>query len=303
MTFIEICHMSTLDIDSMRALVAIAESGGITRAAKRLNLSQSAVSHKMKRLEGRLERGLFTRIDGKMRLNADGEKLLDYARRLVRLHDEAYASFHRSDLAGALRLGITEDVTAPGMAQILSSFATSFPNVALTSRVAHTPELVRWLQRGEIDMALIEVFESELLEGDHPLGRQQVVWLLADDFKIDEDETIPFVAYHRDCFYKAWAERALAETGRGLRVVFECPSIDGMVNAVRSGLGIGLVNLDVFEQPQSGRRGDTRGLRIERAMLPQPPPIQHVARFSAGIPTEQMDRLLELIEQELIPVS
>lgn len=295
--------MSTLDIDSMRALTVIAETGGITRAAKRLNLSQSAVSHKMKRLEQRLGRILFTRSDGRMNLSADGERLLEFARRLVRLHDEACASFHQSDLSGELRLGITEDVTAPGMAQILSSFSTSFPNVALTSRVAHTPELVRMLERGDIDMALIEVFENELLDSDHPLGRQQVVWLMADDFILDSDRPIPFVTYHRDCFYRAWAERALAENGHSLRVVFECPSIDGMVNAVRSGLGVGLVNLDAFEHSQSSRRGDSRGLRIERNLLPQAPPIEHVARFSAGIPTRQMDKLLELIKQELVQVA
>ena len=294
--------MSTLDIDSMRALTVIAETGGITRAAKRLNLSQSAVSHKMKRLEKKLNRSLFARTEGKIRLSTDGEKLLDYARRMVRLHDEACASFYQSDLAGELRLGITEDVSAPGMAQILSSFSTSFPNVTLTSRVAHTPELERWLDSGEIDMALIEVFESEKLDSDHALGRQQVVWLMAEDFAIDEDRTIPFVTYHRDCFYKAWAEQALAEINRGLRVVFECPSIDGMVNAVRCGLGVGLVNLDVFEQLQSGRRGDSRGLKIDRSSLPQPPPIQHVARFSSGIPTQQMDKLLKLIKQELLAV-
>ena len=292
--------MSTLDIDSMRALTVIAETGGITRAAKKLNLSQSAVSHKMKRLEQRLNRSLFTRTEGRLALNGEAEKLLDYARRLVRLHDEACASFYQSDLAGELRLGITEDVTAPGMAQILSNFSTSFPHVALTSKVAHTPELVRLLQQGEIDMALIEVFESERLESDHPLGRQQVVWLLAEDFVFDDDRQIPYVTYHKNCFYKAWAERALAEAGRSLRVVFECPSIDGMVNAVRSGLGIGLVNLDVFEQFQSGRRGDSRGLRMEQSLLPQPPPIQHVARLSTGVPTQQMDKLLELIKQEIV---
>ncbi|MDH3534763.1 MAG: LysR family transcriptional regulator [Gammaproteobacteria bacterium] len=294
--------MPTLDIDSMRALTVIAETGGITRAARRLNLSQSAVSHKMKRLEQKLNRGLFARVDGRLVLSADGEKLLAYARRMVRLHDEAYASFYQSDLAGELRLGITADVTAPGMAQILSSFSTNFPHVALTSRVAHTPELVRWLQSGEIDMALIEVFESERLDSDHALGRQRVVWLMADDFILDENRTIPFVAYHRDCFYKAWAEQALAGIDYSLRVVFECPSIDGMVNAVRSGLGVGLVNLDVFEQLQSGRRGDSRGLKIDRSFLPQPPPIQHVARFSSGMPTQQMDKLLELIKQELLAV-
>jgi len=293
--------MSTLDIDSMRALTVIAESGGITRAAKRLNLSQSAVSHKMKRLEQKLNRSLFARVEGKLGLSSDGEKLLDYARRLVKLHDEACASFHQSDLAGELRLGITEDISAPGMAQILSSFSTSFPNVALTSRVAHTPELVRWLRDGEIDMALIEVFESELLTTDHRLGQQQVAWLLAEDYILDPRKPIPFVAYHKDCFYKAWAEQALSASDLSLRVVFECPSIDGMVNAVRSGLGIGLVNLGVLEQrQQGGRRSDSRGLRIGTAELPQPPPIQHVARCPAGISTRQMDKLLESIKNELV---
>jgi len=294
--------MSKLDIESMRALTAIAETGGITRAAKKLNLSQSAVSHKVKRLESSLNRNLFSRVDGKLSFSRDGEKLLDYARRMVRLHDEAWASFHQSDLAGELRLGITEDITAPDMARILSNFSNNFPMVALTSRVAHTPELVKWLDQGEIDMALVEVFESELLDGDHALGSQQVVWLQAEDF-ILEDGPIPYVTYHNECFYKAWAEQALARIDRSLRVVFECPSLDGMVNAVRNGLGIGLVNHNVFEQCQAGRRGEGLGLTIERTLLPQPPPIQHVARFSSGIPTQQMNKLLELIKQELIPVS
>jgi DNA-binding transcriptional LysR family regulator len=285
----------------MRALAMIAESGGITRAAQRLNLSQSAVSHKMKRLEGKLNRNLFTRSGGKFALSADGEKLLDYARRLVRLHDEACASFHQSDLAGELRLGITEDVSAPGMAQILSSFSTSFPNVSLTSRVAHTPELIRWLRAGEIDMALIEVFESDMLPTDHALGRQQIAWLQAEDFILDHSQPIPFVTYHKDCFYKAWAERALAQGGRSLRVVFECPSIEGMVNAVRSGLGVGLVNLGVLQQRHPGtRRVGSRGLSTDSGELPAPPAIQHVARFSAGISTRQMEKLLEAIKSELV---
>ena len=289
------------DIDTMRALTTIAETGGVTPAARKLNLSQSAVSHKIKRLEQRLNRNLFTRVDGKLRFNRDGERLLDYARRLVRLHDEAHASFHQSDLSGGLRLGITEDITAPNMAQILSNFSNSFPNVELTSRVAHSPQLTDWLEQGEIDMALIEVFESQVRYNDVPLGRQSVVWLQAEDFII-EDGPIPYVTYHDACFYKAWAEQALEQQSRRLRVVFECPSLDGMVNAVRNGLGIGLVNFNVLEQRLGGRIGE-RGLVIERNLLPQPPPIQHVARFAPGLPTEQMDKLLELIKQELIPVS
>lgn len=291
-----------LDIESMRALTVIAECGGFTRAAKKLNLSQSAVSHKMKRLETKLNRVLFNRVDGKMSLSFDGEKLLDYARRMVKIHDEALASFNQSDLAGELRLGITEDVTAPGFAQILSNFSNNFPNINLTSSVAHTPQLINWLDAGIVDMALIEVFESQQLESDHALGRQEIVWLQAEDFMLEADAPIPFVTYHKDCFYKAWAERALAREGKTIRVVFECPSVDGMINAVRNGLGIGLVNNDTLEQRALSRYSSgNRGLLVERKNLPQPPPIQHVARLSSGIATRQMTNLLELIKAELRP--
>lgn len=290
---------ANLDIDSMRAFTSVVDSGGITRASIKLNLSQSAVSHKMKRLEKKINRSLFTRSEGKMNLTADGEKLLDYARRLVRLHDEACANFYQSDLAGELRLGITEDITASGIAQILSNFSSSFPHVALTSKVSHTPELVRGLNSGEIDMALIEVFESEQLKTDHVLGRQEAVWIQAEGFVYSTEQTIPFVTYHKNCFYKAWAEQALAAIGQRMKVVFECPSIEGMINAVRTGLGIGLVNRGSMEQRLATRR-DYRGIKIDRQYLPQPPSIQHVARFSDGVSTQQMDKLLELIKAELL---
>ena len=75
-----------------------------------------------------------------------------------------------------------------------------------------------------------------------------------------------------------------------------------MVNAVRSGLGIGLVNLGVLEQRHpGGRRKDSHGLKVENGILPMPPAIQHVARFSSGISTRQMEKLLEAIKTELKP--
>ena len=147
--------MVTIDIDTMRALIAIEETGGITSAAEKLNLSQSAVSHKIKRLEERFNRQLLYRNKGRVHFNYDGEKLLGYAHKTIRLHDEACAGFLSSDLSGKLRLGITEDVSAPGIAQILSSFTTSYPNIVLTSRVAHTPDLLHWLENDEIDIGLI----------------------------------------------------------------------------------------------------------------------------------------------------
>jgi len=71
-----------LDVDQLRTFIAIVESGSFTRAADVVHKTQSAVSMQMKRLEERLERPIFTRDGRASKLTEDGERLLDYARRI-----------------------------------------------------------------------------------------------------------------------------------------------------------------------------------------------------------------------------
>ena len=101
-----------LDIDALRTLCAIVDHGGITRASEHLSLSQSAVSHKMKRLEQNIDCTLLTRRPGAPLLSSEGQRLLKYARRILALHDEALLSFSKQPLTGKIRLGMTEDVTS-----------------------------------------------------------------------------------------------------------------------------------------------------------------------------------------------
>src|SRR5207247_2796222 len=82
---------SLLDIDQLRTFLAIVETGSFTRAAEIVHKTQSAVSMQMKRLEERLERPIFARDGRASKLTEDGERLLDYARRIVKLNVEALA--------------------------------------------------------------------------------------------------------------------------------------------------------------------------------------------------------------------
>src|ERR671910_400609 len=88
-----------LDIDQLRTFVAISDSGSFTRAADAVHKTQSAVSMQMKRLEERVGRPVFERDGRASKLTDDGERLLDYARRIVRLNSECVASFNEADLA------------------------------------------------------------------------------------------------------------------------------------------------------------------------------------------------------------
>src|SRR5579864_6897476 len=78
-----------LDVDQLKALIAIADTGSFTRAAEIVHKTQSAISMQMKRLEERIGKPIFERDGRSSKLTDDGERLLDYARRIVRLNLEA----------------------------------------------------------------------------------------------------------------------------------------------------------------------------------------------------------------------
>src|SRR5436190_13017994 len=94
---------SLLDIDQLRTFLAIVETGSFTRAAEIVHKTQSAVSMQMKRLEERLERPIFAREGRASKLTEDGERLLDYARRSVKLTAGARAACSDFALTGRAR--------------------------------------------------------------------------------------------------------------------------------------------------------------------------------------------------------
>ena len=99
-----------LDLTALRSFVAVADAGGVTRAAGLLNLTQSAVSMQIKRLEEALGLTLLDRSRRGVALTAEGEQLLRYARRMVALNDEAVARMTANEYEGEITLGVPHDV-------------------------------------------------------------------------------------------------------------------------------------------------------------------------------------------------
>src|SRR6266702_351115 len=96
-----------IDVDQLRTFIAIVETGSFTKAAEVVHKTQSAVSMQMKRLEERLGKPIFARDGRASKLTEDGERLLDYARRIIKLNVEALAAFNDKELSGRVRLGRT----------------------------------------------------------------------------------------------------------------------------------------------------------------------------------------------------
>ena len=92
---------SPLDLDQLQTFVAISDTGSFTRAADEVFKTQSAVSMQMRRLEEKIGRPLFEKEGRMNRLTDDGERLLSYARRMLRLNGEVVSAFDDSKLAGS----------------------------------------------------------------------------------------------------------------------------------------------------------------------------------------------------------
>lgn len=146
--------MRNLDVTTLRSFVTVAELGGVTRAAGFLNLTQSAVSMQLKRLEDLLGLSLLDRSGRSVSLTAAGEQLLSYARRMVDLNDEAFARLTHKDYAGEIHLGVPHDIVYPVIPRVLQRFAAEMPRMRVQLNASHTQTLKEAYAKGELDVIL-----------------------------------------------------------------------------------------------------------------------------------------------------
>lgn len=228
--------MSThLDIELLRALVAIADTGGFTRAAEALHRTQSAISLQMKRLESQARTSLFQREGRQMRLTEAGHRLLGYARRILAYHDEALAALSDNAVEGRVRFGTAQDFTALLLPNLLTEFSRRNPRVQLEMHVDSNAGLVQSLHRGQLDLALVL---QETGQGGSVLAQLPRVWLAPADRALEHDDPLPLVLFESPCLFRAIMLEHLDAAERRRRVVFTSPGLDGILAAVRAGLGI-----------------------------------------------------------------
>lgn len=227
-------------MDLLRTLAAIADQGSFTGAARRVHRTQAAVSQQVRRLEELAGGGLFTRESRGAALTPRGETLLRYARRILRLHDEAMAAVAEPEVAGVVRLGAPEDYASLFLPGILSGFAAGHPRVRVDVSCRPTPDLLAMVERGDLDMTLATTPGpiSDAADGPEVVHRQPVVWTARAGFEPWLEDPMPLALFLEGCLYRRWATTALERAGRSWRVAFSSPSLAGVLAAVRAGLAV-----------------------------------------------------------------
>lgn len=225
-----------MDTDLLRAFVAVAECEGFSAAARILNRTQSAVSLQIKRLEDRMGEPLLERSSRSVGLTAAGGRLLPYARRILRLQDEARGAIHDDRRGELIRLGVSEEHASAYLPTLLPRFAAEHPAVRLEIVCDISSALVTRFHEGLLDLVL--GVRHDPTPTGRLLGRERLVWVVERSRGLAGWPTLPLALNPEGCIFRAHAFAALGRADLRWDVRYTSRSPTGVNVAVQSGLAM-----------------------------------------------------------------
>lgn len=259
------------DIDCLRTFLLVADNMSFSRAADHVGRSQSTVSQQINKLEQQVGKSLLERRKGRViELTSEGCKLLQYARRILQLNDEAYASMSDDVLTGFVRLGVPLDFFGRDFTTWLTGFKMLHPMVGLEVEANQSENLLKRSARGDFDLAFFKQ-DTGAKHGTVTL-REQLVWVSAANFQPASQESVPLIVFPEGCAYRRHAIAALQEQKRPWHLSFVSPSFECLRSAAMEGMGVTVLARALVAPP----------LRVisHRSRLPELPTVELV--YSQG---------------------
>ncbi|HEX2114208.1 MAG TPA: LysR family transcriptional regulator [Alphaproteobacteria bacterium] len=226
--------MTTLDVEAVKAFVAIADFQSFTRAAKALGTTQGALSVKLKRLEDRVGQKLIERTPRLVRVSAQGAAFLDSARDFLAAHERAVAGL--SSARRRFALGIANHVAGPEIQTVLARLNAHDPALTIDVRLDNARTLLDAFDRGALDAAIIRR-DDDRRDGE-VLAPEHFGWFAAPGFAWRAGETLRLATSSPSCGIRDNAARALDAAGIAwTEVVLGCgPFV--VSDAVAAGLAV-----------------------------------------------------------------
>lgn len=254
-----------MEIRQLRAFVAVAETGTFTAGARRVHVTQSAISMQIRQLEEEAGVQLFVRAPRRVLLTEAGERMLLRARSILHEHDAALLEM--AEMAGTergrLRVGsASANISAESLPPVLKTLRERHPQMEIFVKTGTSEALVEQILSGELDMALVSLpveargVKTETLMRDslvaivcpeHPLAKERVVsaYTLANE---------KLILGERGGNTRRILEQFFAEAGVRPTVSMELNRLASIKRMVEAGMGVGIVpSQSVREEVGEGR--------------------------------------------------
>ncbi len=235
-----------LDLDLLKTLIAIAETGNFSAAAEVVFRTPSAISMQIKKMEQLLGRPVFIRDSRSVTLTEDGETLLLHARRVLALNQQIIAQFIRPDVEGTVRLGATDHATEQFLPAVLRRFAQTHPCVAVDVSVEHSDKIIEMVNRGELDIGLVTRCSNinDTKKGEI-LCREKLVWAGLKGGIAAEQTPLPVSVWEEGCIWRRSALSGLEKQGREFRITFKSSHVAAQKAGIKADLAIAPLPISV----------------------------------------------------------
>ncbi len=281
--------MLDADLLSLRAVVAVADEGSFSGAAKHIGRTQSAVSLQIAKLEGRMDIRLFDRTSRSVVQTPAGEVFTAYARRILELADEAFAAVSSPVISKPLRIGFAEYLVPHHLYKLLSRFKRRYPNAVIELNLGVGGSLIRELRDGKLDVVIAgPEGEKGLLLIEEPL-----VWVGPQDRHEIGEQELELILMQPPCSYRKAAFDSLTKSERSWNLTLSANSIQGTQSAVAAGLGFSVV-------PRSAVSKD---LKIISEGFPELP-VTSIQAYSNNVdPHPLIQPSIEFLKEQLAEIG
>lgn len=240
-----------MEIRQLQTFRTVARTLSFTRAAEALNYAQSSVTAQVQALEEELSTPLFERLGRRIVLTEAGQRLLNYAERILQLEEEARTEISgHGEPAGALVIGAVESLCTYRLPAVIRRFQERHPRVRLLLKPGICADLRRAIGDGTLDLAFVMEAPGSLTTlAARDLIPEEIVVLVHPGHPLAElPQVVPAdfagqLVLHTEvgCSYRTQFDRLLADAGVRLGTVLEFGSVEAIKQMVMAGLGFAVL--------------------------------------------------------------
>ena len=231
--------LPSLDVDLLKTFAVLAETGNFTRTAEKVGRTQSAVSMQVKRLEELVGKPLIARVGRSNSLTSDGQMMLDYARRMILLNDEAMTAFTKPEITGHVRFGTPDDYADRILPDVMARFARTNPKVQVDVDCQASRTMVDMVKSGDLDLAMITC-ESDIANAQI-IRSERLLWVTSARHSVHRSEILPVALSQYGCAWRQMALDGLEVIGRPYRLAYASSNSVAVTSAVIAGLAIAAI--------------------------------------------------------------
>lgn len=264
----------TMTLRHLKIFIAVCDTGSMTAAAKELFIAQPAVSFAIAEMENYYGHKVFNRVSNRLYITEVGKVLLRHARQIAAQFDDMEAEVRNWNSEEILRVGSSVSVSSAFLPGRIKAFQGEHPGVTVQVSVKNSAEIEQMVVNDQLDMALIDGPIINRLIACHKVGASGMVFICPPEhpwsggtIEMSDLNNCSFIVRERESMERRLLEKLFQHNKIKVNVVWQSISIDAILNAVASGLGVAAVS-GVFaeERLRAGAVGQfhVRGVRLSR---------------------------------------